>query len=138
MFPRVSLTASMPSMSPPMEPRRYPYRHAQLQLHLAAANKKTKREIDFPGFFVQWNSAIVLFDDWKASSNTFGNVCEYNGDTYLYALRALYAVQGYSVSYICNYSKSGNPCNVDEWNQVIGEVGDQCYFSSPNGVQPGK
>jgi hypothetical protein len=90
---------------------------------LAAANKKTKRQIDFPNSFVKCNPTIVAYDDWESSSDTFKAVCTFEGDTFLYPIK------GYSVSYMCNYSETRNPCNPDEWNQVVAEVSEQCYFS---------
>jgi hypothetical protein len=104
---------------------------------LQAANKKTKRQIDFPNSFVQYNPAIVAYDDCLSSRNTFKAACVFEGDEFLYQTRAVYSIKGYSVSYMCNYSESGNQCDPDEWNQVVAEVSEQGYFSV-NGVQSGK
>lgn len=73
---------------------------------------------------------------YNGAYNSFWNQCSSYGSTKI-TWDSIYSYYQGAVAYMCNYSSSGNPCNVNEWADTVNWVSSQCGVGTDGWKQAG-
>lgn len=95
-----------------------------------AAAALDKRAVSWPsGTYpvcvnLQWLGHWDFYDG--GAWNYFYNACYDVGSQRFYNGDSLYSRYGTAVAYMCSYSNSGNPCNIQEWVDAVNWLAGTC------------
>ncbi|KAF6823383.1 hypothetical protein CMUS01_10720 [Colletotrichum musicola] len=95
-----------------------------------AAAALDKRAINWPsGTYptcvnLQWLGHWDFYDG--GAWNYFYDACYDVGSQRFYNGDSLYSRYGSAVAYMCSYSNSGNPCNIQEWVDAVNWLAGTC------------
>ena len=65
-------------------------------------------------------TSIFIYEDFFQCYSGFAYSCNQSMGAHLKDKNAVFQTYRTSVSFMCNYSNKGNPCNPDEWAAAVG------------------
>jgi hypothetical protein len=99
---------------------------------------RLQARFDWPGDAKPYCNDDYLWSDnlYHGAYDAFWDKCYAKRYEYFYG-KSLYAKYGQAVAYMCNYSNSGNPCQVSEFADAVNWISGACKGGSNGWKQAG-